>query len=616
MMKQIKVFILTFLLWILAGTASKLLFIALYHNIIDGGINDYFAVLWHGATLDSAIAGYLTVIPGLILIASAWWSGKPVKWISKIYFAIMAFVSSVAYVSNLGLYGYWGFPLDNTPLLYLRTSPTDAFASLTWKEWIFAPAGIIIFSAFIFILFSKLYNTLYKSGQTLPRAGYKISVSLVLFLLTAALIIPIRGGFGTGTNHTGTVYFSDNIRLNHAAVNPIFCFIESVCHQEEIGSKYRFMDGEEANRVFSSLTHTELRDDAERHDYNVILICLESFSTYILSETGNVTGVTPNLDKLSNEGIYFTNFYASSFRTDRALVSILSGFPAQPTMSVMDIPRLSTSLPSLAKSLSRNGYHTQFYYGGDLNYSNMNSYIIGSGFKEATSEYSFPENLRTGKWGVADEHVFNAMLDDIKEYCSSGEEKPFYKAIMTESSHEPFDVPYRSELPLRLNAFKYADHCLGEFIESLRQTSAWRNTLVVIVPDHLGAYPEDIDNYQQWRYHIPLILTGGVIKNGQRIDTLGSQTDICATVLGILGVDHKDFKYSKDLFDPDIPHFAFFSFPDGIGAVDNDNFMYYDNVSNRILNSTGSGTAQLCTKAKAYVQKLYDDLENRLNKKR
>ena len=205
-----------------------------------------------------------------------------------------------------------------------------------------------------------------------------------MLLLTALLIIPIRGGVDTGTNHTGSVYFSDDILLNHAAVNPIFSFVEAVTHQEDIATRYRYMDDNEASSLFKELTDTTLRSSAERHDYNVVLICMEGFSRYIMSEAGHVKGVTPWLDKYSQEGLYFSRFYANSFRTDRAMVAVMSGLPAQPTMSVMDMPRISTSLPSLAGSLGKNGYDTHFYYGGDANYSNMKYYIMGKGFQKVT----------------------------------------------------------------------------------------------------------------------------------------------------------------------------------------------------------------------------------------
>jgi phosphoglycerol transferase MdoB-like AlkP superfamily enzyme len=431
-------------------------------------------------------------------------------------------------------------------------------------------------------------------------------VSVLLLLLTAVLFLPIRGGFGTGTNHTGSVYFSDNIRLNHAAVNPIFSFVEAVLHQEEIGTKYRFMSDEEATALFEPLTYTPLRSDsAAIQRPNVILVVLESFSDSVMQ----ANGVTPYLQQYTNEGLYFTNFYANSFRTDRALASIHSGLPAQPSMSVMDIPRISTSLPSIAGVLASHGYQTTFYYGGDINYSNMRSYFMGTGFQHVVSDVDFPSRLHTGKWGVADGPVYDRMLADIKA-DSSG--KPFFLSIMTSSSHEPFDVPNYHKIrdDETLNAFSYADHCLGRFVEELKALPCWQNTLVAIVADHLGAYPDPQDNYQLWRYHIPFVIMGGPIM-AERCQVIGSQIDIPATLLGLMGYDHSSFLYSKDLLDVQAPHFAFFSFPDAMGMVTDSSAVVYDNTSGRSQLSEGKDADSLLRKSQAYLQKLYDDLDKR-----
>ncbi len=619
-MRQISILVNIFLIWTMVGMLSKVFFLLFYHTLIsDAGWIDYCLVLWYGLKLDVAIAGYLCVLPGLMLMVSVWHLGRELTAVWKIYFAICAFACSLGYISNIGLYSYWGFPLDSTPLLYIKTAPMAALASMETWQLVVLPFFIVGLSVGIYSFFPVLdYRAAYdrRGGNNIIyglrdaaccslSVGKKIGYTLILLVFIALLIIPIRGGLDTGTNHTGNVYFSSDIRLNHAAVNPIFCFVESVTHHESISTRYRFMDNNDADRIFADLTYTCLRPDAKLHDYNVVLVCLESFSKYIMSEAGHVSGITPNLDRYSNEGIYFTNFYANSFRTDRALVSVLSGLPAQPTMSVMDLPRISTSLPSIARTLSKEGYNTHFYYGGDADYSNMRSYIIGTGFGGLTTQNNFPSRLITGKWGVADGPLFDRVMDDIK-HAPDG--KPFFKVIMTSSSHEPFDVPdYKKIDSPELNAFSYTDDCLGRFVDSLRRLPDWKNTLVFIVPDHLGGYPQRLDNYQLWRYEIPLFVLGGMVKPRQ-VPVVGSQIDISATLLAMLGRHHEDFVYSKDLLDAYAPHFAFFSVPDAIGMLEDNNFIYYDNIAQRAIVAEGKNSASLLPKVKAYLQKLYDYL--------
>lgn len=600
-MSRIRTFIYVFLFWTLVGMLSKGVFLLVYHSLFsDVRFTDFVQVVWYGLRLDVAIAGYLTVIPALLLIITFWRKTKLFRWLWNGYFALAAFLSSLAYIANLGLYGYWGFPLDNTPLLYVKTSPSDALASLTWWQLIVIPLLIVLLAA-----------TIYKAGtrllpKNLHQANHPIIEFALLLLFTACLILPIRGGLSTGTNHTGSVYFSENIRLNHAAVNPIFCFIEAVLHQEEIGTKYRFMTNDDATTLLEQLAYTSLRTDSIAIQRpNIILVVLESFSDSVMQ----AKGVTPNLLRYTCEGLYFTNFYANTFRTDRALVSIHSGLPAQPSMSVMDMPRKSTSLPSIAGVLAKNGYKTTFYYGGDINYSNMRSYFMGTGFQQIVSDVDFPVRLHTGKWGVADGPVYDRVLADIK---TTNPNRPFFFSVMTTSSHEPFDVPNYQKIKddETLNAFSYADHCLGNFIEELKKLPCWKNTLVAIVPDHLGAYPDPQDNYQLWRYKIPLVIMGGPMV-AKRCQVIGSQIDIPATLLGMLGIDHGRFLYSKDMLDRKAPHFAFFAFPDAMGMVTDSSAIVYDNTSGRVHHSFGKDTDSLLMKAKAYLQKLYDDLDKR-----
>lgn len=599
-----------FVMWTVIGMLSKIAFL-LFHRSITGvtAFSDWCDVVFHGMALDIAIAGYLTLIPALLLVFSIWYRGNVLQKVWKGYFLLTALVCSVAYCVNIILYSYWGFPLDSTPLLYLKTSPADAMASITLLQAMLAVLAILLVAALIALPFLRMGLFPQHGGQRLKRF---LETPLML-LLTTLLIIPIRGGIGTGTNHTGTVYYSGNMRLNHAAVNPIFCFVESVTHMEDIAGRYRFMDDEEAERLFRPMLYGEQRTVADsllkkRERVNVVVVILESFSRYIMSDAGHVKGVTPNLDKLWREGVAFTNFYANSFRTDRALVSILSGLPAQPTMSIMDMPGKSNSLPSIAQTLRSGGYATTLYYGGDADYSNMRSYFMGTGFESVVSEDDFPAKDRTGKWGVADGPLFMRAASDLAASTA-----PSLKVILTGSSHEPFDVPDHNVLPQpELNAFHYTDACLGEFVNTLQRSRQWENTLVVILPDHLGAYPADIDNYAIWRYHLPLILTGGVVNGGKEVPTVGCQTDLPATLLAMLGFRHDNFLFSRDILDPKAPHFAFFTLDDGMGMVTSTASVVYDNHAKRVITSHGNSADSLALRSKAYLQKLYDHIDRDL----
>lgn len=237
----------------------------------------------------------------------------------------------------------------------------------------------------------------------------------------------------------------------------------------------------------------------------------------------------------------------------------------------------------------------------------MRSYLMSSGFQSIMSDTDFPLSQRLSKWGVHDHLLFQRIGAEMDKDKSTS---PKFSVIQTSSSHEPFEVPYSRLDNERLNAFAYTDSCVGAFVRELKKSPKWKNTVVILVPDHLGAYPENIDNLTEARYKIPMILTGGAVNGRQRIATIGSQQDIAATLLSQLGIDHSQFHFSKDMMNPASPHFAFFSVPDAMGIADESGMVIYDNETGKTATSRGD-TTLLLPKVKAYLQHLYDDLAKR-----
>ena len=167
---------------------------------------------------------------------------------------------------------------------------------------------------------------------------------------------------------------------------------------------------------------------------------MESFSSKLMKSLGGEPNVAVNLDTLAQEGVLFTNFYANSFRTDRGVVAVLSGYPAQPTTSLMKYPHKIQSVPSIAGSLKKAGYRTKYYYGGDADFTNMRSYVITSGFDELISDVDFPVSERLSKWGVHDHLVFKRLLQDLNAESTASSKlagaakRPFFKVVQTSSS--------------------------------------------------------------------------------------------------------------------------------------------------------------------------------------
>ena len=622
MKKRIAALFATFALWTVLFVLQKPVFLLMYAD----SLADVFPVIFHGLPLDLSVAGYMTAVPALALTVSSLLfsclhgerAARIFRYILLAWTAIASIIVALAFVANLALYGYWRFPLDATPVFFIATSPADAMASIVWWQGLLGIGATAFVAVGTFILFKKLYRYF---GKELFTAHPRKAEWLAMVLLTALLFLPIRGGVTVSAMNTGKAYFSENQTLNHAAVNPVLSFMENIAHQEDFAHQYRFMNDGVAHATFRRFVRGKapagtrpvsvLRTDSLPHP-DIYLIILESFSDTLT----RIKGVTPHLNSLKRQGLYFSRFYANSFRTDRGLVAILMGYPAPATVSLMKFPRKTATMPSLAAHLKRAGYGLNYYYGGDADFTNMRSFLINQGFEHITEDADFPVTERLSKWGVPDHLLFAKAKADLSAQASAGHRdintrRPAFTVIQTSSSHEPFDVPYHRLSDPILNAFAYADASLGSFIDYLKASGRWNQSLVIIVPDHLGAWPRNADSFKTWRFHVPLIWVGGAIKHPMVVPVYGSQQDIAATVLGQLGINHQDMTFSKDLFSDAFHHSAFFMMNDGFGLIDDDNTVIYDNKLQRVRVDTGRLRGKNIKNGKATAQVLFDDIARR-----
>lgn len=632
-MKQIIWFVKTYATFVVLFVLQKPLFLFLEKGSATQPVDNIFtelpAVIWHGLPLDLSMAGYLSVIPGFLSIAVVWLKRDLVKPIMNIYFIIASLFITCSFLLNASLYPYWKYPLDSTPLFYFFTSPADAIASVSiWQ--------VILSIVILIVLTIGVWFTLRMRGekrQQYSRYGYGYEglgrgkrnrfddfdrhrgrTSLVLLLLTGLLFLPIRGGITVSTMNTGQAYYSQNAYLNHSAVNPLFSLLESITHQEDFASQYRFMKDKEADKIFATMTSTSdentypLLNEAtfKKGTPDILIVIMESFASDIMPSMGSYKDVAVCLDSIAQQSILFTRFYANSFRTDRGMVSILSGYPAQPTTSIMRYPRKTSQLPSIARNLAKyKNYKTTYYYGGDADFCNMRSYLVSQGYQHIISDANFPIEDKLSKWGVPDHIVAARMMKDIK--AQQNEKRPMLRILQTSSSHEPFEVPYHRLKDKRLNAFAYTDSVMGAIVREYRKLPRWKNTLIVFVPDHVGGYKENLNDHDRSRYQIPLILAGGAISRPMKVGIIGSQHDIAATLLGQLGVEHREFTFSKNMMSDATPKFAFFAVNDAFGIVSEENSLIYDNRAKRIVYDKGEKGFNL-KRGQAYLQKLYDDL--------
>ena len=609
MKKRIVYIVSYFFTVLLMFVIQKPLFM-LYNDAVGKEVNltDFGQVMWHGISLDATTAGYFTALPLLIILVSIWTKRISLKKLLLPYYILVAILLSIVFVVDMGLYPFWGFKLDASIFLYLD-SPKEAMASVSTGFIAIRVLAMLVYAAFI------VWTMVKVTPNTLDKVGKRIWGSLGMLLLGGGLFVIIRGGVSESTSNVGQVYFSNNQFLNHSAVNPCFSLLSSMSKSKDFASEFNFFDEEKRADLFEGLYPTKRSDintkvlNTERP--NVLLILMEGFGGAFIEPLGGLPGVAPNLNRLSEEGIFFTQCYANSFRTDRGTVSALSGYLALPTVSIMKVPAKSRTLPAISEELLKAGYQTDFLYGGDINFTNMKSYLLSKCYQKLTADADFSlAEQSSNVWGVNDDITSEWLLEQLKQ--RAGTDTPWFTTYLTLSSHEPFEVPYNRLEEKIPNAFAYTDECLGKLIDGLKQSPLWENLLVVCIPDHGFCYPQGTVDRGGEFSHIPMLWLGGAIKEPMKIDKMMNQTDMAATLLGQLGLDHSMFPFSRDVLSESYVYpFAFYSSGSVFAFRDSTGVSAYDIKADCISYEEPSASEERLNRGKAILQSAYDVLGKR-----
>lgn len=579
---------------------QKPIFMAYNHNMYkDMGLLDYVQVIYNGLPLDMTTCGYVLVLPWLIYTLN-FFLRINIKKILTPYFIVVSLLTAIIFVADTVLYSFWQFKLDTTVFLY-TDKPADAMASVS--------TAFIVLSVLSVLSLTVLYSFVtYKAidHEQHSERGKKLS-SLVMLPIGVIIFLMIRGGVGDGTANVSKSYYSNVQFLNHSAVNPSFNLFYSMNHLQNFAEEYQYYsDDEERLRLIDGIFNTESVDSdtlLNQDRPNIILIVWEGCGASVAGCVGAEKGITPNLDKIADEGILFTNCHANSYRTDRGLVSINSGWLGFPSASLMKIPEKCEKLPGLAKTLAKEGYYTEFWYGGDISFTNMGGFMLQNGYKKTYSDKDFSGEKKITSWGVSDETLLNKAFNGITSL-----KQPFFSSILTLSSHEPWTVPYRRLKNDVENSFAYTDECIGTFVRKLKKSNLWNNTLLVIMPDHGVAAQEGRTVSSKDVIHIPIVMTGGAVKQPRKINTLMNQSDFAATLLGQLKISHKEFKFSRDVMSktytlPSAIHCSRVAFT----FIDSTGMTTYDFEGDKPVYEEGENGDKRIERGKAIVQTLHKD---------
>ena len=550
-------------------------------------ISEIFLTYIHGTRLDLSVTGYILLFTSIITLFTVFIPGKWYYYLINFLVITFLFTFSLIVVADAELYQHWGFRMDTTPLMYLK-DPDLAMAS--------TPVALALLLILVWLIFSSLFTWIYlriiavKAKNLKPLKWYYSPVFLVL---ASFMILPIRGSLGIAPINTGTVYFSKNLYANHATLNVIWNMLYDVANSNRTNFEANYFTDEKAKEIYEScINHNHQSDSVISNPKpNILIIVLESFSAKVVEPLGGRAGITPNFNKLWNDGLAFDHLYATGLRSDRGLVAILSGYPSHPRASVMKYPQKTQNIPSLCSVLNRQGYQSAYYYGGDTDFANMKSYLLNSGFQRIINQDQFPKELRNSKWGVHDEYMFQYLLNDI-----DSAKQPYFKVMFTLSSHEPFDVPMETVIKGNtteskyLNSVYYSDKCLGKFIAEFKTRECWNNTLIILVADHSVKYVDNPEINDPVRYHIPMLWTGGALTTKGVINKPCCQYDIPATLLNQMDLPYDNFTFSSNILNNDQDHYGMFIYNQGFGLISGKGSVVYNFDQEKFVRTEGDTT--------------------------
>lgn len=591
--------LLIFLMWV-----CRILFIGFNKSgLKDIPLSVMGKSFFYGWIFDNAVTCYYLGLL-LILLLVYWilhllWMGILGKLIINIYKIVMSSFIFIIILSDIQYYRAFNFHLNSTILDY-RDHMDEIGNTVLFGDYnLFLMLGLFIFLETVYLIFSmKEFKKVYDRRISV---GEKFLDLVTIFLTGVLVVFGARGGFSQGTLNWGRAYFSDYTFANQTALNGVFALgksldvarkdnkkekshIDKMFTKEELIKNMRGYIGTENDEFLSDKNILLRKTDTHKEikKYNVVIVLMESFMGDTVGALGGEPDLTPNYNKLAEEGVFFTNFYSNGNRSNRGILSVLTGFPSQYGQSILKKPVGQKPFISLAHILKDRGYSTHFMYGGDIEFDNMKGFLTTNGVDNIISKNNFPLADRTIKWGVPDDKVFDKAADYLGKL-----KEPFFFEVFTLSNHAPFDIPENFkklkeeeyEDYERYNAFMFADYSLGRFIEAVKDKKWAKNTIFIFVADHgeNRRKPIDID----WKkFSNPLVIwtPGGQLKV-EKITKAGSQLDILPTVMGILGGKYVHSSWGKNILDPKIEKSTAYVVENNfVGIIDEDK-IYMDGIT-------------------------------------
>lgn len=610
MYRNIKYFIIRpFLFLMVAFAFLKTLFLIVHaHNFSDKSLAHILLSYTKPIRLDIAAATYVIVIPVLMLFLQFLIKKRFIEKFNKWYFGLIIFVIALVFVIDTELYTHWQTKMNFKAFMFLNEPGQIAGAA-----GLQSIVQMLVYSIVSFFILWRLYLKFFLKKYV--QSHFNFTGWLIGFVITVGLLIlGIRGGWQQIPVNQSDAYYSDNPALNYAGVNSLWNLGNTIFQNKKYlnTNPYKKMGNEDAQTIAQSLFITE-KDTTNllltNLKPNIIMVVLEGFNANVIKDFDSQVDYAPNLQQYIENGYSFTNMYGSGLRTDQGLVSIISGFPALPLNTIGAQPEKFQQLPSLSKTLVNAGYQCAFHFGGEPEFGSFKSFLVHNKFNPLVDFRDFPKNQLTQKLGAPDEFLFQKHLKDVDKL-----QEPFFSLIMTQTTHEPFDIPVNDKISdskqKYLNTIQYTDSVLGWWMREIEKREFYENTLIIITSDHGHRFPGEYWYSDPKRFHIPFILTGPVLHEnfkGKKSKQLAAQTDIPKTLLAQLQLPHEDFAWSKDLMNPYSPEFSFYIYINGFFWQTPEYKCGYEYHYNKVEFTSDSNTTAPCIReGQAYMQHLFE----------